>query len=360
VGDDDDTIHSEEGAATVGFVVGAVLDSLKGPLAKEGSGDADRVLFEFFLHPLGHRFCGGLAAFENDVPGKSVAEADVELGLEKVVAFDISAKGERCVALLDEVLEENQGLLGEGGAFFFFLTIGHDAYFGVGTFEDFAGVNAAHDGVVEKVTGLCFGIGSGVEEVADAEFVWHGGGDAGSLHPFEEAEFHGRGCDGCSGVAGRNEGLGFSIFDKVGRDRDGGLLFAPEGFGSGFLHADDFGGLDEDGARVGESAFGGRFPQLVGGTGEEDGFDPGVFGENVARSFEVDSGGVVAAHGIKCNLHHGKKARRVPPRSVKFWEMCPVTRSKRDRRRPPDDRGMFRKMGRRCVRGHWSRTQDKS
>lgn len=184
MGDDDDAVDSKKRGAAVGFVVGAVLDSLEGTFAQERSGDTDGVLFELFLHPLGHRFCCRFAAFENDVSGESVAETDIELGLEKVVAFDVAAKGERGVALVDEVLEENEGLLGEGGAFFFFLTIGHDAHFGVGDFEDFAGVNAAHDGVVEKVTGLCFGIGSGVEEVADAEFVRHGGSDAGSLHPF--------------------------------------------------------------------------------------------------------------------------------------------------------------------------------
>ena len=172
--DDDDTIDSQKRAASVGFVVGALLDRLKGSFAKECSGDADGVLFEFFLHPLGHGLGGRFATLENDVSGEAVAEADVELGLEEVVTLDVAAKGEGGVTAGDEALEENHRFLGEGGAFFLFCAIRHDADLGISDFEDLAGVNTAHDGVAEKVGGFGFGVGSGVEEITDAKFVGYG------------------------------------------------------------------------------------------------------------------------------------------------------------------------------------------
>ena len=96
------------------------------------------------------------------------------------------------------------------------------------------------------------------------------------------------------------------------------FFFPPESFGSGLLHADDFGSLDESGTRVGEATILCGLFQLFNRTGEDDGLNFGVFCEDIARSFEIDERGVISAHGVECNLHHGKKARRVPPRSLSF------------------------------------------
>ena len=138
------------------------------------------------------------------------------------------------------------------------------------------------------------------------------------MHPFEEAELHGGDSDGGPGVTGGDESLGVAFFDQFGGDGDGGIFFPPERFGSGLLHADDFGSLDESGTRVGEATILCGLFQLFNRTGEDDGLNFGVFCEDIARSFEIDERGVISAHGVECNLHHGKKARRVPPRSLSF------------------------------------------
>lgn len=101
VGDDHHTVDAEKRASSVRFIIGAILNGLEGASAKECSGDADRILFELFFHPFGHGLGGGFATFKNDVAGEAVAEADVELGLEKVVAFNITTEGEGGVALFD-------------------------------------------------------------------------------------------------------------------------------------------------------------------------------------------------------------------------------------------------------------------
>ena len=101
MGDDDHSVDAEKRAPSVRFIIGAILNCLKGAFAKESSGDADRILFELFFHPLRHGLGGGFAAFKDDIAGEAVAEADVELGLEKVVAFNITTEGEGGVALFD-------------------------------------------------------------------------------------------------------------------------------------------------------------------------------------------------------------------------------------------------------------------
>ena len=101
MGDDHNTVDAEKRAPSVRFIIGAILNSLKGAFAKESSGDADMILFELFFHPFGHGLGGCFATFKNDVAGEAVSEADVELGLEKVVAFNITAEGEGGVALFD-------------------------------------------------------------------------------------------------------------------------------------------------------------------------------------------------------------------------------------------------------------------
>ena len=232
VGDDDDAIHSEEGAAAVGFVVGAILDGLEGALAHEGSGDADGVLLELLLHPLGHRLGGRLAAFQDDVSGEAVAKTDIEPGLEEIVSFHIAAEGERGVSSVDEVLEENHRLLGEGSAFFFFLAIRHDADMGIGNFENLTGVNTAHDGIGHKMSWLGLGVRSGVEKITNSELVGHGGGDSGAGHSFKKAKLHGGGGDGGSGIASGDEGLGSAFLDEISRDGDGGVFLFPQSLGS--------------------------------------------------------------------------------------------------------------------------------
>ena len=105
MGDDDDAVHPEEGAAAVGFVVGAMFDGAEGPAREEIAGHAEEVAFELDLQPLGHGFGGGFATLEDDVSGEAVAEADIEAGLEELVALDVAEPLEGGAAGVGQFLE---------------------------------------------------------------------------------------------------------------------------------------------------------------------------------------------------------------------------------------------------------------
>lgn len=303
VGNDDRATYSEQRRAAIGLVVGAFFDIAEGTFGKKGPDHSEGVALELFFQPLGHRLGRRFARLEDDVAGKAIAEADIEFGFKKIVSLNVTAKVEVGVSRFDHVPQKDERLLGQRGSFFFLFPVGHDANYWPLNREYLGGVDCTHHCVGGEVFGLGFGIGSRVENVAGAELIGNGRSNARSVHAFEEAELDGGSRNRRARIAGGDHGLRRSLFDEVGGNRDGAVLFAADRLGARFVHLDDLASVLNSGFGRGQVVTGATLPQECLVTDQNDALDLRVEPQRVASPDYVDIGSLVPAHGVECDNH---------------------------------------------------------
>ncbi len=300
----DGAVEAQERSAAAGIGIGAALDGAQGVLDQQGSKDALGVFGNLVLDPTGHAFGEAFQGLEDNVADKAVADYNVNAVVEEVVALDISDK------IQVGHFAEFAGLLGQFGAFIGFGAVAQDAHAGVLVAENFAGINAAHDGEMEKVNGPAFDAGARIQQHEIVFWPRDDGGDAGPVHSRQGAQTNGAGGDNPARVAGGDKGVGQSILEQIDGAQDGAILLAPQAFHRFVLHAENFAGGDDAKAWIaGAGRLDGGFNFLLASDQEELG-DGGAGLQSLAHTLNDRLRAVIAAHHIHYNAHKKEGAER--------------------------------------------------
>ena len=234
VGNDADSVDSEEKGTAVFFVTGFFLDGFKGGAGEPSSRHTEGRFLDFVFEPLEN--CGGdtFAGFEYDISDESVADDDFDGTFKEIASFDVADEmnggvGEKLEALFSEAIAF--GVLGADG---------EEADAGFGVAEDFFGVDGTHEGVIEKMFGAGVEVGAGIEQDEEIGFGGHDGGDARATDSWKGAEADGGGGNHGAGMASGDGGIGFRIAHGFDGSKDGVIPFTAEGFDWGISHFDDF------------------------------------------------------------------------------------------------------------------------
>ena len=272
--------------------------------------------------------------------------------------FDIAAEVKVGVAGVDHRFQEDEGVLGEGGAFLFFLAVGHDADDGFLNRKNLVGVDRAHDGIGGQVFGLGLRIGPGIENITRPELVGDRGGDSGAVDALEKAKFDGGGGDGGTGVASGNHRLRQALFHEVGGDGNGTVAFSPNRFGAGLVHLHNLTGVHDAGLGVGEVVAGAAFLEQFLVTHENDFVNLRVEVQGVTGTDYINVGGIVPAHGIESDNHQVEiETATGDAVAVKIEYLSQQTSFRPRLRRELDVRDRCHRKGKRCDRGRDYRTR---
>jgi len=199
--------------------------------------------------------------------------------------------------------QQGENLAGELGAFFVFLTHGHETDDGIPDPLHLPGVDGAHDGVVEEMQGFRVDIGSRVENVVRAMFVGQRRGDSRHVDAPQAAELDATGSDHGARVPGADDGLGIAGLHEVRGHVQGRFLLLLDRFQPGLAHADYLGGMDDLQFRMMASL---RFQFALEAIFVADQVDPRDARERPESAngpLNRDHGSKVTSHGIECDLH---------------------------------------------------------
>ena len=176
VSDDYYSIHSEQRTASVAFIVSSFLGGFEGAFGDEPAYLADGIGHDFLPQPLGNGLGSRFAGFEQDIANKSITDYHIELGIKKVVPFDVTDE------VQVRIFQQLENFAGEIGSLGVFFTNRHESYARLVFTLNVAGVNRAHDPITEQMRGFGFDISARVNDVAGPMFVGNRGSDAGALN----------------------------------------------------------------------------------------------------------------------------------------------------------------------------------
>lgn len=159
--------------------------------------------------------------------------------------------------------------------------------------------------------GFRLGIGTGIEDVANAVFIWQCGGDARAVHSGQGPQLQGRSRHRGTRISSGNKSIRTAILDHVHRDADRRKLFLPHCLGTRLGHADHLRGVDDAHPRVVE------IESLSMTLVLQDFLDSHqikvlelrIITQRVDGSSDIDGRGVVPTHGIQGDFHAGLRIR---------------------------------------------------
>ena len=196
-----------------------------------------------------------------------------------------------------------EGLERELVALAFLGADAEDAHAGILVTEHFAGVDAAHDGVVNQVNRFTFDVGAGIEQDEFLVRRRDDGGNAAAVHARNPAELEGRRGENATGVAEGNDAVGLAFVNQFHGAGDGAIAFAAQGGGRLVLHGKHFTGMNEVDPPVAQAGLFERGLNVVLVADEVDGGEMVVGFESAFNAFNDDLATVVAAHDIHCDAH---------------------------------------------------------
>ena len=90
VGNDADSVDSEEKGTAVFFVTGFFLDGFKGGAGQPSSRHTEGRFLDFVFEPLENSGGNTFAGFEYDIPDESVADYDFDRAFKEITSFDVA------------------------------------------------------------------------------------------------------------------------------------------------------------------------------------------------------------------------------------------------------------------------------
>ena len=193
-----------------------------------------------------HQRVHALGGLEDDVADEAVADSDIELAAENIMAFHVA----------DEVhaalLQVGVGGAGELVALVFLGADADDADSGLrACAEDLLGVGGAHDRELREPRRVAVHVGAGIDD--DGRLCDTRGEDGryhGAVDALDAAQAEEGGGGESAGVPGGHGRLGLALLHQFHADGERVVLLAADGGGWRLVHRDHFVGIDESKRRA--------------------------------------------------------------------------------------------------------------
>ena len=341
--DDGDVLKAEQGGSAVFGVVhhfGEASERGLGQQAAELGQEAG--IEQFALEHAAQGQAQPFAELQGHVADETVADGHVHFACEEIAPFDIAAE----IEVLSH-FEQLVRLFHLAVALAFLFADAEKAHAGGFLIEDVPGEGVAHQAELKDVIGLAIDGGTHVQQ--DDGFLFRGEErrEGGAFHAGDAAHDEHAARDGGSGVTRADNALGRAVAHKAAGDLDGGVLLPAQDVRRLFVHARDFGGMDDFQIhpRGGESV---QFAVKCSLVPDKENFGSGLAG-GLNRSGDDHGRTEIASHGVDGDngliaAHRRSSARR------------------------PDDRGRCRSWGRqrgepwglrRCSTQRWGWPRDR-
>ena len=174
--------------------------------------------------------------------------------------------------------------------------------------ENFAGLDAAHDGEMQKMQRTAFDARAGIQE---NEFIFRGGDDGDNrwtIHAGQLAQTDGGSGDQPARVAWGNDRIGFSGLDQFNGAKDRTIFFSSETFDGFVHHGENLSRVNNFQAAILKLAASERGLNFLLLADEKQFADFGVGGQGEFDPIDDDAAPVVATHDINCDSHKPKKS----------------------------------------------------
>ena len=195
-----------------------------------------------------HRDGEALGGFQNDVADEAVANDDVNVVLEQIVALDIA--DEIQIKLLAKLERRERKLVALG----FFRADAQNADARSFASKNLARINTSHHRELREMKRLALDVRTGVQQDKFISLARDDRSDAAAVHAVNPPDFEGCRRENAAGVAERNQRVGLAVADQLGGTGDGGILFFAERDNRFVVHRHHFAGVNHFDAVVAKAA----------------------------------------------------------------------------------------------------------
>ncbi len=238
-----------------------------------------------------------LARFQNDVADKTVADDDVHVILEQIVALDVADE------IQIQFFAELEGFEREFVALGILRADAQDADARIFLPQNFARINAAHHGELREVQRLAFDVRAGVEQDKFAALARNDGGDAAAIHAGNAPDLERGRRENAAGVAEGNQGVGLaSRTSSAARAMEESFFLRSALTGLSSISTTSLAWMTAH-AMVAKTAFRQRGVDVRLVADEIKGGDFFVGLQRQLGARDHDPATVVAAHDIHCDSH---------------------------------------------------------
>src|SRR5438552_224290 len=215
VRDDANTVHPQERHPAVFLVVRLFLDGAKGVARQISAGHARFAFHQLVLEPAEDRVGDRFTSFQNHVADKAVADHDLDWVRKQIVALNVAAKVERAL------LQHFENFFRQVAPFDVFAADRHEADRRFLITEHVAGINRAHDRILQKMLGFRVAVCAGIDEDKHIRLRWNDGGNAWPVDARQSAELDRGRRDGGAGVSRAYDRARLTFFYQIDGAADG-------------------------------------------------------------------------------------------------------------------------------------------